>query len=228
MAEIQSEQAPQTAMELLTPKDKQTKEMILDIGEAKAWYAAFNEFKESVISSNPKFYADIVIRGKQVRMINRSGWRAIGQAFHLNDEIVQKEVIEHKDGSFTVVIQGRVFHPASGRSVQSMGACSSNEPNKGWSPTYHNVFAIAHTRMKNRGISDICGSGETSSEEFTDDHVPKPLTDAEKEAREKVKDIGKPMNKTFDCSSCGNKYFSSRELVEHMNREHASSAGGQV
>lgn len=173
----------------LAAKQQKSASMILDIDEAKEWYRSFNEFKESVIESNKNFTAEINVRGQKKRLINRAGWRAIAQAFHLNDEILKTEVIHHPDGkNFTVAVTGRVYHQASGRSVDCVGAASTDEPGKGWPPTYHNCFAIAHTRMKNRGISDIVGSGEPSSDEFIAEVEERPMTSEEIAAREKARD----------------------------------------
>lgn len=214
---------PEQKGEILTTQQQKDlakqKSMILDLDEAKEWYRSFNEFKESVIESNKNFTAEINVRGQKKRLINRAGWRAIAQAFHLNDEILKTEVIQHPDGkNFTVAVTGRVYHQASGRSIDCVGAASTDEPGKGWPPTYHNCFAIAHTRMKNRGISDIVGSGEPSSDEFTADAFEeKQLTPEEVAAREKAKNMGK----NIVCPDCNARFATFEEMTMHRKEAHA-------
>jgi hypothetical protein len=146
-----------------------TPRMQINLEEIQQWYDSFNRFKEKVLLSNSAFTAEINTRGGRKRLINRAGWRAVGLAFHLDDEIIREEKITHEDGkNFSIAITVRVYHAATGRTVQSVGSASSDEPGKGWLPTYHNVRSIAHTRAKNRGISDIVGSGEVSVEELLD------------------------------------------------------------
>lgn len=209
---------------------KKSASMILDLAEAKEWYRSFNEFKEAVIESNKNFTAEINVRGQKKRLINRAGWRAIAQAFHLNDEILKTEVIHHPDGkNFTVAVTGRVYHQASGRSVDCVGAASTDEPGKGWPPTYHNCFAIAHTRMKNRGISDIVGSGEPSSDEFiAGESEERQPTEAELAAREKAKSMGKPqpaMPQVIDgkvlCPDCQSRFTTFDEMAVHRKESHS-------
>jgi hypothetical protein len=121
----------------------------------------------------------------------------------------------HQDGkNFTVKIWGRIYHPSSGRSVTSFGACSSDEPGKGYLPTIHNVTAVAHTRMKNRGISDILGSGEVSSEEFIAEAEERQPTPEEVAAREKAKNMGKAV-----CPDCSARFETFEQMTDHR-REH--------
>ena len=101
-----------------------------------------------------------VIQGKPY--VKRSGWRKFSLAFNLTDEIIQreKEIIE---GGFVWRFTVKVTAP-NGRSVVAVGSCSSTE--RDFAHDEHDIYAIAHTRAKNRGISDLIGSGEVSAEEM--------------------------------------------------------------
>lgn len=94
--------------------------------------------------------------------IKRSGWRKLGLAFNLSDEII-KEVRDEIDGGFLWRIWVRVWAP-NGRSVVGIGGCCSDE--RDFAHLEHDVYATAHTRAKNRALSDMIGSGEVSWEEL--------------------------------------------------------------
>ena len=94
--------------------------------------------------------------------IKRSGWRKMALAFNLSDEIVKDERVVHND-DFECRIWVKVWAP-NGRSVVGIGACSSKERN--FAHVEHDVYATAHTRAKNRALSDMIGSGEVSWEEL--------------------------------------------------------------
>ena len=94
--------------------------------------------------------------------IKRSGWRKLGLAFNLSDEII-KEVRDEIDDGFLWRIWVRVWAP-NGRSVVGIGGCCSDE--RDFAHLEHDVYATAHTRAKNRALSDMIGSGEVSWEEL--------------------------------------------------------------
>lgn len=94
--------------------------------------------------------------------IKRSGWRKLALAFNISDEIIKDERVVHND-DFECRIWVKVWAP-NGRSVVGIGACSSKERN--FAHVEHDVYATAHTRAKNRALSDLIGSGEISWEEL--------------------------------------------------------------
>jgi hypothetical protein len=100
------------------------------------------------------------IQGKPY--VKRSGWRKLALAFNISDEIL-KEQKEEKGDDFEWRIWVKAWAP-NGRSVVAVGACSSGERN--FSHIEHDVYATAHTRAKNRALSDLIGSGEVSWEEL--------------------------------------------------------------
>ena len=94
--------------------------------------------------------------------IKRSGWRKLALAFNLSDEIVkeEKEVIGEE---FEWRIWVKVWAP-NGRFATGIGGCCSDE--RDFAHLRHDVYATAHTRAKNRALSDLIGSGEVSWEEL--------------------------------------------------------------
>jgi len=103
--------------------------------------------------------------GKKVSKpyIKRSGWRKIAFAFALSDRIVSEKRTDRPDGSFVwhVVVE---VATQSGRTCTGSGACDSKE--RGYAHVEHDVYAVAHTRAKNRAISDMVAGGVLSAEEM--------------------------------------------------------------
>lgn len=175
------------------------------IEEVLAWLDNFAKLKSRVIMQNPAYYTRLTIRGKERILINRSGWRAIQLAFNINDDIVKEETVMHPDEkNYTVRIWVRAWHAKSGRQVIGVGSCSTDEPGKVFLHPHHDVYATAHTRAKNRAISDIVGAGEVSAEEIGSPYSSassalsaagttafSPKNEAERAAWEKAKSLGK-------------------------------------
>lgn len=94
--------------------------------------------------------------------IKRSGWRKLALAFNLSDEIIkaEKEIIGDE---FEWRIWVKAWAP-NGRFSTGIGACCSDE--RDFAHLRHDVYATAHTRAKNRALSDLIGSGEVSWEEL--------------------------------------------------------------
>jgi len=116
----------------------------------------FQELKSKLLDKE-----DVVsIQGKP--FVKRSGWRKIALAFNISDEIVREEKQEYDD-HYTWRITVKASAP-NGRYATGVGACSSNE--RSFTHGEHDIYAIAHTRAKNRAISDLVGSGEVSAEEI--------------------------------------------------------------
>ena len=100
--------------------------------------------------------SDVVdIQGKQYK--KRSAYRKLARAFGISDEIIKEE---HEAGVWRIHV--RAFTP-NGRSAVGVGSCSNTE--RQFAHPDHDIYAIAHTRAKNRAIADLIGSGEVSAEE---------------------------------------------------------------
>lgn len=185
------------------PSSKDNLVGMASIEDIVAWMDNFAKLKSRVILQNPAYYTKLMLRGKEKVLINRSGWRAIQLAFNINDDIDKEETIQHSDGkNYTIRIWVRAWHVKSGRHVIGVGSCSTDEPGKVFQHPHHDVCATAHTRAKNRAISDLVGAGEVSAEEISPSggsdmgplnsdggYVPK--NDAERLAWEKARNMGR-------------------------------------
>jgi len=145
------------------------------------------------------------IQGKDFR--KKVYWRGVAVAFNLTLELVKEERQDiGNDWGYLVTYRATA---ANGRSADGDGACfASEKTDRDGNPTSmqteHNVRSHAHTRAKNRAISDLVGFGEVSAEEMTFDHAqppqgrkerdvtPKKATQASSGAK-KAKDPSKPI-----------------------------------
>ena len=93
----------------------------------------------------------------------RSAYRKLARAFNISDEIIMEKREELEKGGFIWRIHVRASAP-NGRAAIGVGACSTRERN--FAHVDHDVYATAHTRAKNRAISDLLGAGEVSAEEM--------------------------------------------------------------
>ena len=138
---------------------------------AAARMRLFEALKLSLL--NDSDIQTFVDKGKQRSFIKRSGYRKLALAFNISDEIIKEEREQDPASGLTV---WRIHVRASeknGRSAVGIGACSSRE--RAFAHPDHDIYATAHTRSKNRAISDLIGSGEISAEEI--EEKPK-VTDA--------------------------------------------------
>lgn len=107
--------------------------------------------------------------GKERSFIKRSGFRKLALAFNISDEIISKEqnvvsVPDDKGPPYTIWTVTVKATASNGRSSLGLGSCSSRE--RAFAHPDHDILATAHTRAKNRAISDLIGSGEISAEEI--------------------------------------------------------------
>jgi hypothetical protein len=113
--------------------------------------------------------AIMTIQGKKFR--KKPYWRAIATAFHIDTAMVSEERIEI-DGDWGYTVVYRATAP-DGRVSEIDGSCMASEK-RGAMCTLHNVRAHAHTRAKNRAISDLVGFGEVSADELGPDAYDEP------------------------------------------------------
>jgi len=107
------------------------------------------------------------IQGKD--FLKKSYWRRIAKCFGLSLSLDKEWKENNEDGSLTFYAVYTATAP-NGQSCAGDGACSTAE--KGLEKSHHNARATAHTRAKNRAISDLVGGGEVSAEEINGDHQP--------------------------------------------------------
>lgn len=100
--------------------------------------------------------------------LKKSFWRRVAACFGLSLELAQEEFLQPDEhGVWGYSVTYRAVAP-NGRSMESDGMCMSSEKDAKVR-TRHNVRATAHTRAKNRAISDLVGGGEVSAEEIEDE-----------------------------------------------------------
>lgn len=124
----------------------------------------YQQLKKALLSSD-----DYQRIGKG-KYIKKSGFRKIAVYFGLSDHIQEEEKVEREDDSFYWRIKVKVEAP-NGRQSIGVGICDSRERN--FAHKEHDVYATAHTRAKNRAISDMVAGGVVSAEEMqTPNHTP--------------------------------------------------------
>lgn len=139
-----------------------------DIEELKRHWQTIQELKKSILDKS-----DIQeIQGRTY--VKRSGWRKLQSAFAISDRIISKEREDQAEGHFLWRVEVEAYHAKTGRSAMGIGTCSTKE--RKFAHPDHDILATAHTRAKNRAISDLIGLGEVSAEELdaTPDEHPKP------------------------------------------------------
>ena len=164
---------------------------ILDVQVAKEYMQKYQEFCEALLV--PTDYQ--VIGDNKYK--KKSAWRKLALAFNITDEIVSVDNTYDENGK---IISSECVVKATapnGRSCTGFGKCSVyDKKKKGESPKSfakkdvdtirarfshpeHDIPSTAHTRAKNRAISDVLGLGEVSAEEMsmiTIDVPSKPVT----------------------------------------------------
>jgi hypothetical protein len=138
--------------------------LVRPIAEPEEIVAAWKQFED--LKQRILTHIDFQeIQGKP--RILKSGWRKIAAAFGISDQLVQEERREYTTAGgqpyFVWEVTARAIAP-NGRYADAVGSCASNE--RRFSHLDHDTRATAHTRAKNRAVSDLVGGGEVSAEEF--------------------------------------------------------------
>ena len=106
-----------------------------------------------------------IIQGKNC--IKKSGWRKIQTAFGISDELIKEERKTIGNAFiYEIIVKASSMN---GRFSYGVGSCSSSE--RKFAHVEHDVRSTAHTRAKNRAISDLVGGGEVSAEEMMGEQV---------------------------------------------------------
>lgn len=145
-----------TDIEILPPVCMDIVRPAVTAAQAVAAWNEFQQLKRAIISKS-----DLQrIQGKD--FIKKSGWRKFAQYFNLTDDIIQevREPIGNGDWVWTIKVKCLA---ANGRYTIGVGKCSSDE--RKFAHAEHDTYATAHTRAKNRAISDMIAAGEVSAEE---------------------------------------------------------------
>mgnify|MGYP000925851162 CR=1 FL=1 len=144
------------SVEILPPISMDIVRPAVTAQQAAAAWQEFQQLKRAVINKS-----DLQnIQGKD--FIKKSGWRKLAQYFNLTDDIVQEVREPTTDGGWVWTIKVKCI-AANGRYTIGVGKCASNE--RKFAHAEHDTYATAHTRAKNRAISDMIAAGEVSAEE---------------------------------------------------------------
>jgi len=157
-----TDKSPTTEMVLVPVQPLYTPEQA-----AEAW-KIFLELKQKLLDKSD--YQ--MIAGKQ--FIKKSGFRKLIVAFNLTDRILEQERVEREDETFywRMVVE---CEADNGRKCTGVGICDSAERN--FAHVEHDVYATAHTRAKNRAISDMVAGGIVSAEEMANEPPERPKTE---------------------------------------------------
>lgn len=163
---------------------------LVDVEGAKAFMNNYQETIKALLT--PEDYQ--AIAGKDFK--KKSAWRKLATAFRISDEVIDEKLEFDETGQ---IVSARYRVKATlpnGRSTEGVGVCTiydkiryhpsakydadtetpSNFILRGrFSNAEHDVPSTAHTRAKNRGISDLIGAGDVSAEEMGEvrESVPK-------------------------------------------------------
>lgn len=151
---------------------------IVDVKAAKAFMDNYQELVKALLDKSD--YQSI----GNTDFKKKSAWRKLATAFNISDEIIKEDITRDEDGR----IISATFHVKAtlpnGRSGIGVGACSifdkirytgqrvdsedvSNFELRGrFSNAEHDIPSTAHSRAKNRAISDLIGAGDVSAEEM--------------------------------------------------------------
>ena len=113
----------------------------------------------------------VLIDGKPY--LKKSFWRRVSTFFGVSLELVGEEyILDEATGVYGYSVMYRAMAP-NGQSCVADGMCMSDDKRDKHGAilrrTRHVIRATAHTRAKNRAISDLVGGGEVSAEEMLDD-----------------------------------------------------------
>jgi len=132
------------------------------VRDALEYRQKFDEIKRVLLRDT-----DVMeIRGKT--FIKKSGWRVLALAFNISDKLVER-VFSEENGVKTWTVIVEAIAP-NGRIATGIASCASDEPGRVMK-RHHDLLATAHTRAKNRAISDLIAAGEVSAEEIGEEMV---------------------------------------------------------
>lgn len=129
----------------------------VSVDEAAAFWKQYEDLKSKLITPN-----DTQMIGEE-SFLKKSFWRKLATCFNLSDEIVEKEIARTASGNIVRAEYVVRCTAPNGRSSVGIGIQTRSE--YGGNHPEHDIPATAHTRAKNRAISDLVGGGEVSAEE---------------------------------------------------------------
>ena len=154
---------------------------IMNVDDAKAFMDNYQELVAALLDKN-----DYQLIGEK-KAKKRSAWRKLATAFNISDTIIDEDLVFDETNQIVKAKYTVEATLPNGRSAVGVGVCSifdkiryngknadtetpSNFELRGrFSNAEHDVPSTAHTRAKNRAISDLIGAGEVSSDELSEE-----------------------------------------------------------
>jgi hypothetical protein len=131
--------------------------------DAKLAIKRFGEIEKAMLDEDD--YQEFTREGKKHRFPKKSAFRKIALAFNLTDEILEERYeTKGEDGKIGVWHFTVKATAPNNRSSVGVGSFSTDERDVAHSE--HDGRAMAHTRAKNRAISDLVAGGILSAEEI--------------------------------------------------------------
>jgi hypothetical protein len=142
-----------TAIQIIQPAD------IDRLAEA---FKKFQDFKVRLLS------AEDTIKIDNKPYLKKSAWRKWALACGVSDQLLSLERVPptglDDKGDFCYRVVVKAYHKPTGRSAVGLAVAAKSEKDR-WAHEEHDILTLAHTRAKNRAISDLTGGGEVSAEE---------------------------------------------------------------
>ena len=160
---------------------------MVDVEGAKAYMDNYQATVEALLDSSD--YQKI----GDNQFKKKSAWRKLATAFRISDCIIDEEIVRDETNQ---IVSAKYYVKATlpnGRESIGVGACSiydkiryhgkkadatipTNFELRGrFSNAEHDIPSTAHSRAKNRAISDLIGAGEVSAEEMAGNKPVKPV-----------------------------------------------------
>ena len=143
-----------------SPAINQDQLILKPVADTQAIVDSWNEYQELkarlLIESD---YATIQWK----KLICKSWWRKLQTAFWISDKLISEKRNEY-EGKVVFEVTVEVKAP-NWRTAFWVWSCDSSERN--FSKQEHDCRSVAHTRAKNRALSDLIGGWEVSFEEMT-------------------------------------------------------------
>jgi hypothetical protein len=154
---------------------------VVNVDSAVEFWHKYQELTEKLLDPS-----DYHIKGN-TKFKKKSAWRKYATAFNISTEIIEKDLTRDEKGRIVTAEYTVKATLPNGRSEEGTGFCSiwdkSHEHDrynydnvmtcKGpcdgrphFDKPEHDIPSTAHTRAKNRAISDLIGAGEVSAEEI--------------------------------------------------------------
>jgi len=117
----------------------------------------------------------------------KSAWRKLAKFYNISTSIIDDKREDREDGSWIWRYKVKAVAP-NGQSQMGIGSCDSKEVQND-RRREHDTESTAHTRAKNRAISDLIGFGQVSAEEVIPPpkHVESEVKYVEPEKRTQLK-----------------------------------------